>query len=414
MRALGLFLPGVVLAATVDGSFNPSLNDSVMTMALQADGRPVIGGRFTEVNGISRPYLARLRSDGTLDAAFAPTEPPAQIVYQVVISGDRIFVAAADGIRRYDFEGNLDWHYPLSVSALAVDTNGRVLFGGTFTRVEGQYHRSLARLTADGQLDATFNSEVGCCAGDAVHAIHVAHNAIFVGGRFQSVNSVAAGNLAKLHPDGALDESFAATADPLVLSLAALPDGRLFRASEHTLRRHLSDGSVDESFAAAEAGFNITDRFVAIALQPDGKPIVGGSFTFGGGPDTMHVARFNTDGSLDSSFAIEPNDFVQAIAIQSDGTVLLGGAFTRVNGLERTGLVRVTGELPVLKTFRTESGAMAVSWPAHYTEHVLESSKVGLDDWSRVTNPLVVVTGDRNVVTNSVAGSGRLFRLALP
>lgn len=97
--ALRLALAGLLLAngaqalaQETDPTFNATTNDVVRTVAVQADGRILIGGWFTEVNGVPKPYLARLMPDGSLDGSFAIAAPNA-VVEEVVIQPDgRILV----------------------------------------------------------------------------------------------------------------------------------------------------------------------------------------------------------------------------------------------------------------------------------------------------------------------------------
>src|SRR5437870_2647293 len=84
------------------------------------------------------------------------------------------------------------------------------------------------------------------------------------------------------------------------------------------------------------------DRNVkALAVQPDGKIIVGGTFSTlgGGGTGTTtrkHIGRLTPDGSVDTIFNPGANDIVDALAIQADGKILVGGAFTTLGGAGTT------------------------------------------------------------------------------
>src|SRR5438270_887243 len=98
--------------------------------------------------------------------------------------------------------------------------------------------------------------------------------------------------------------------------------------------------SVDTAFDPGASDFVAT-----VALQPDGKILVGGRFTtFGGGGtgvnSRLHFARLNPDGSLDSSFNPGASDTVWAIAIQSDGRIVIGGNFLSVGGGAGTPVTR--------------------------------------------------------------------------
>ena len=67
---LTLFASGSVQAQNVNDGFDPSANSYVSALAMQADGKLLVGGSFTEIAGEPRAYLARLRADGSLDPDF--------------------------------------------------------------------------------------------------------------------------------------------------------------------------------------------------------------------------------------------------------------------------------------------------------------------------------------------------------
>ena len=112
---MGSLLWGMTAPAQVElDGFAPVLNGRVMSVAAQPDGKVIVGGSFTAVNGVAKSYLARLNSDGSLDNSFALTAAPAQPVSRVLVASSKIYVGAGDGLRRFDASGALDWHYPMN------------------------------------------------------------------------------------------------------------------------------------------------------------------------------------------------------------------------------------------------------------------------------------------------------------
>lgn len=405
-RALMLVLLSSVSGyAELDPAFYPNITGLVSTVAVQADGRILIGGNFSAVNGSARSFLARLNPDGSLDGSFAPSNGPSQYVSRVSIVNSKIYVSAGDGLRCFDLNGALEWSYPMSVATFAVDSQERVVLGGQFTRIENQPHRNIARLTAAGALDATFTNAIGCCAGDSVAALATAGDSVLVGGGFHSVNGSSVNNFARLDANGSLDLNFVSTADPLVLALVPTANGNIFRASEYTLARHLADGALDPSFTAVNADGISVERFLALAAQADGKAIVGGAPSF--------IARFNSDGSRDSSLTAQPDGVVQSIAVQSNGDVLIAGSFSHVDGQPRTGLARLTtSSSGAVELAVTRSGeAILLSWPAAFADYTLQSCELNSSEWLSVSNAPVLASG-RHWVTNTATASGALFRLA--
>src|SRR4030095_73808 len=149
-------------------------NGSVFTLAVQADGKILIGGDFTSFNGTSRNRFARLNSDGTLDTAFLSTGTGAN---------DQVF-------------------------ALALQSDGKVLIGGFFTTVNNTTRNRIARLNSDGTLDTTFLA-TAAGANYSVRAIAVQSDGrVMIGGEFGNYNGAYRGNIARLKPDSSLDETF--------------------------------------------------------------------------------------------------------------------------------------------------------------------------------------------------------------
>ena len=85
----------------------------------------------------------------------------------------------------------------------------------------------------------------------------------------------------------------------------------------------------------------------AISVQQDAKIVIGGAFTNFSGTPCKHVARLTSDGALDLSFDTSdgPDGDVKSLAIQPDGRVVIGGAFSTVNGLARPGIARLNGNI---------------------------------------------------------------------
>jgi len=116
---------------------------------------------------------------------------------------------------------------------------------------------------------------------------------------------------------------------------------------DHIARLNL-DGTLDTSFDP-----NANDWVYSIALQPDGKILIGGSFDTVGGVTRNHIARLNPDGNLDATF--DPNvfalGFVTSIALQADGKILIGGLFSSVGGVSKKNLARLNPDGTVDTSF---------------------------------------------------------------
>ncbi|AKC82840.1 hypothetical protein IMCC26134_08760 [Verrucomicrobia bacterium IMCC26134] len=312
---------------TLDMDFNPNASGSVFSLAVQADGKVLIGGAFTTLqpNGAASPTtrnrFARLNADGSLDMGFDPNASGS--VFSVAVQADgKVLIGgaflrlqpngAATATARLRFarlnaDGTLDEGFnprpngsgtSTTVTSVAVQADGKVLIGGNFrtlqpndaaTATPRQY---IARLNADGTLDPDFNPN----ANNSVQSVAVqADGKVLIGGGFST-----------LQPNGAA---------------TATPRNRIARLN--------ADGSLDMGFDP-----NANGSVLSLAVQADGKVLLGGTFGAlqpnGAATATPRnrIARLNADGTLDEGFGPKANGNVSSLALQADGKVLIGGEFT--------------------------------------------------------------------------------------
>ena len=261
-----------------------------------------------------------------------------------------------------------------SVTATAVQSDGKIIIGGFFTTYDGTPINRIVRLHTDGSLDTSFNPGSG--ANDFVDAISVQDDGkILIGGTFNMFNGTPRGGIARLNTDGSLDTSFnpgtgalGQTTNPAVRTIAIQSDGKIFIGGDFVtyngtsrmgVARLNSDGSLDTSFAPG-TGTNYT-YVKTIAIQNDGKIIIVGNFIEYNGITRRGVARINTDGSLDTSFNPGTgvginNGNALAVAIQSDGKIIVGGDFVEFNGQPYNSIVRLNSNGTFDASFNTGSG----------------------------------------------------------
>jgi uncharacterized delta-60 repeat protein len=185
---------------------------------------------------------------------------------------------------------------------------------------------------------------------------------ILVGGVFTTLGGQPRSNLGRLNADGTLDSTFnpGAVGDNFaaVDSLAVQSDGRILVGGEFTtlggqprnnLGRLNADGTLDSTFDPGVGGLVYN-----LALQTDGKILVGGDFTTLGGQPCNSIGRLNSDGSLDGTFSpgFGGTDFpsVNLLAIQADGQILVGGNFTTLGGQPRHNIGRLSSTDPATQT----------------------------------------------------------------
>lgn len=250
-----------------------------------------------------------------------------------------------------------------TVAAIEAQTDGKLVVGGGFGTYATSAAPYLVRLNADGSIDRTFATSA---FDGAVRAIAIqADGKLVVGGDFTHYGTTIVNRIARLSPDGTLDATYAvptgAGFDATVYDLALQPDGNLLVAGSFTqatgtvsgttfhgiARVKATDGTIDTAFHPTGAGLD--GSVSSIALQPNGKLLIGGGFTHLEGSSLQRVARLNTDGSMDHSFR-QPGDgagygldaYVQAIALQADGSVVVSGLFTTYQTTGRAHIARLT------------------------------------------------------------------------
>jgi len=373
----------------IDG-FDPDAGGTVFALAIQADGKILVGGDFTTIAGATRNHLARLNADGSVDASFAVTDVASRvraIVVQadgrIVIGGefDHVGVFARNRIARLDADGSVDASYDPNASgivrSLAVQPDGKLLVGGDFTSLTPNggatiARNRMARLNADGSIDAPFDPNA---FGSVFTIVTQADGKVLIGGGFTSLApnggaSIPRSKLARLNPDGNVDFSYDPSPNGAVEALALQADGQLLvggifstftpnggtTVARNRIARLALDGTVDASF---DPDASSTVR--ALALQPDGKVVLAGDFvslTPNGGALAARnrVARVNADGTVDPAFDPEASATVDALAIQADGKVLMSGSFVSLapNGgatVTRNHIARVHDDGSLDKSF---------------------------------------------------------------
>jgi uncharacterized delta-60 repeat protein len=294
-------------AQTLDPAFQPTklLNRSpavrVLALAAQPDGKSLVAGDFQTVGGALSNNVLRLNTDLSRDLSFRPG-------------------LGANG----------------PVQVLAVQTDGTILIGGSFTTYAGTVTGPVARLLPTGELDPAFHLDPALTGAGQVAAVVVqADGRILVGG---PVSASLPGGLVRLLPTGALDSTFSsgvgAGSGGQVLTLAVQPsDGRIVVGGtfasfngrlSRSLVRLLPTGSPDADFAPASY---LNYRINSVALLPDGSLMVGGQ----GNLVTPLLQRLLPSGVPDPQFSPKTSGiaWVRTIRVDSRGRVLVAGTFDR-------------------------------------------------------------------------------------
>jgi uncharacterized delta-60 repeat protein len=287
---------------------------NVASSVVQSDGKIVIGGTFTSYNGTSINRIARVNTDGSLDATFNVGTGVNQLISKVLLQSD-----------------------------------GKIIIVGNFTTYNGTARNRIVRLNSDGSIDGTFT--VGTGANSQIYSAGLQSDGkIIIGGTFTSYNGTTGVNrLARLNSDGTLDGTFSAGTGPdsWTYAMAIQPDGKIVIVGNFSsyagttvnrVARVTSTGALDNllSFNAGTAMSVAGSIGYAVDLQSDGKIIIGGNFTTFNGATKNRLVRLNTNGSTDNTFnsgGTNANNIVYTCKVQPDDKIIIGGHFTTFNGV---------------------------------------------------------------------------------
>jgi uncharacterized delta-60 repeat protein len=426
-------------SATVDPSFNPGTgaNYSVDAIALQPDGRVLIAGGFNRFNNLSRSRIARLNADGTLDLDFNPNAETKYRVFGVALQPDgkifmvgefnRVNTVMRQRFARLNADGTLDNTFDPGggandfVYSLALLSDGKTLIGGDFTAINGVERNHIAAVKADGSLDTAFAPNRG--ANGSVRAIlALAGGKAVIGGAFTEVNGVSRNRIARLKPDGSLDTSF----DPgsgfnqSVSCLSAQSDGKIVvgggfttmdGVSQRGIARLNTNGTIDSTF---DCGSGVDGQIHALALQADGKVLLGGEFSAVNGVSRGRIARLNVNGSVDSSFepGLGASDQVFSLALQPDGLVVVGGLFTDFDRIGRNRIARIFADpLRFLAVERLSNGALQFSASAQAGKTYVLQASTDFSGWTAISTNLTVTNVLDFIDSEASGGSQRFYRV---
>ncbi len=381
-----IFAFSISAAGEVDLTFSGSAygelanQGQVYVVKTQPDGKILIGGRFTEVQGFAASGLARLNADGTVDRTFK-----------------------APDLTSYNPNNGTSF-FGGEIYAIAVQSDGKIVVGGNiFIGIFGQIgaRNGIKRLNADGSNDSSFFIEL-MTPGSEVSDIKLQPDGkILLGGGFALGPSNSTRNLARLNSDGTNDTTFSAdTSNTQIKELDIQSDGKIIAGGysgtistpSARVYRFYTDGTKDLSFASIESGNGTLE---ALKIQADGKIVFAGNFTTFGGVNKGRISRLNSDGTLDENFnlnGVGANATVNDIAIRADGKLTIGGNFSSFNGVAIQRIARLNADGALDITF---SNSGTVTDTAVNDLELLPDNRIlaGLNT-STLVNPLLRFSAD--------------------
>lgn len=329
------------------GYFNGS--NPYNEMAIQADGKVIYIGGFYNIGGSAYSGIMRLNTDGSFDNTFN--------------AGNK----GAAGI----------------VAAVALQNDGKILIGGGFTQYSDSSRSCIARLNNDGALDNSFDIGTGASGiyYPLVRSLDIQTDGkIIAAGAFTRFNGTSIAGIARLNTNGSLDTSFNPGTGPnhIIEVVKVLPSGKILVAgqfgsfngySQKGLVRLNNDGTVDETFVC-DLNASSNSPVLNIALQNDGKILLVGSFSAdGANVDYRGIVRLMPDGELDETFILgsgpaigstgSGNGHIYGLDIAPDGKILLAGWFSKFSEIERGGVIRLLPSGAIDEDFNSNPGMNA-------------------------------------------------------
>jgi len=345
----------------VDQAFDAAVQQGpVSRVVRRLDGSIVIGGAFgiSDRPGPARSSLAQLTKDGLIDSSFAPQLTgwvfalALQDDGRLLVGGNNVAVggalAGARGLGRLNTDGTADPSFQPAVTgtvqAIAIQPDGRVLVAGTLTVIgTPSPPRAVLRLLANGALDPDFTS-INLASGSVTSVTLQPDGKILVGGYFTVPGRQFPTGLVRLMPTGVLDAGFAPDVKTQTVRVVLARDGTVLAAGGSGIQR-FSDRGVEIPFV------RLYGLVSALVEQPDGKFVVGGSFEDGvratvngtipvnleagaePGFRRKNLLRVNADGTLESSSIGEAGGMVTALAPGGGSGMVVAGTFTGPNAV---------------------------------------------------------------------------------
>jgi uncharacterized delta-60 repeat protein len=324
-RVLGLiisilFLTSFTFAASgdVDTSFLASTsgntNGNINVVKVQPDGKMLVGGFFTEANGVARGGLFRLNADTSFDTSFNPP----------------------------DFFGGFG--VGGTVDAIALQTDGKILVGGRINGINTTYNPGVYRLNPDGTVDSSFNIEQLGQGGSISDIEVLPNNQFIIVGQFSFNDFFGSRNIFRLNANGTRDNTFA---QPLTVQFIAdfqiLPNGKMLIARGSSVIRLNADGAVDTTFTSLNANNSIN----AIKVLPDNSFLIGGSFTTVNSFLQSRLTKATPDGLLDLNFNLNnpgANSVIYDIETRQNGKIVIAGGFNAYNSVTRINIAQLNSD----------------------------------------------------------------------
>ena len=327
-------------AANIFDCYLPNLAYSgVLFISLQSDGKPVVAGydsvmfqyafdgnyilmgRATQDGHIDQPYLTAIGSGLGIGGGYYPRGMGIQSDDKLVISGDfwafngipapRLVRIFPNGLIDSEFMMNIGTGLNSAMYHVMQQADGKLILSGDGSVFNGVAVPRVMRLNQNGTLDTMFTANGGTgLNGTSYHGCMQADGKILLSGSMTVFNGVSSPGIVRLNTDGTLDAAF-----------------------------------------STNIGTGANGAVWAVAVQPDGKILLGGSFTQFNGLAHAGLVRLNIDGTMDTAYNNSLGTGfvgqVGSVAVQSNGRILIAGGFSSFNGMPTpAGIIRLLPDMP--------------------------------------------------------------------
>ncbi len=369
----------------VDATFNQKTgaNGSVYTSAKQEDGKLLIGGDFVTYNYETVNRIARLKKNGSLDPSFNSGTGANGTVKSIAVQPNGKIIIGGEftsynnepcqQIARLNTDGTLDGSFKALgvdgvINSIVIQENEKIVIAGKFTTVNGVANKYVARLRSNGKVDPSFSSSLTDDMFDAVNVciLDQNKNLLLGGSHLGSVpSSVQNRYIVRLNPNGSIDGDFKGNCLDGVYALALQPDNKIIIGGGRIqngihqidpfkgyVSRLNPDGTNDESFKLMHDYMYMDNAVRTVALLENDKIFFGGHFTTRfSNSHVSHTGLLNSDGSIDSTFTADANSNVYTSIVLNKNKMIIAGDFTMYNSTVRTGIARVSikAEAPICR-----------------------------------------------------------------
>jgi uncharacterized delta-60 repeat protein len=372
---------------TYSASIKPAFNSNVTSLALEASNQKLVAvGAFSTFSGSAATRIVRLNSDGTMDTTFNtgagfngnPTSVVVQPDGKVLVGGNfsTYSGSTANRIVRLTASGTIDPTFPTAsgannivYSVASSGSNGRIVIGGTLTTYSGSTVNYFAVLTSSGSIDSTFN--VGTGFDNQVRAVAIQpDNKILAIGTFQNYSGSPALGVARMNPDGTLDNTLniprGFNAGTSGANITVSGSNLYFPSVRSPYVPYM--GVVDSSGTPTTTYYN-TPRsafngnvYTSLKIANSSSILVAGNFTAYTTASVSRSVLLKLDGTIDTSFHSGTgsgagfNAAVWSLAQQTDGKILATGDFTSYSGSAVNRIVRLNLNGTIDTTFNVGTG----------------------------------------------------------